>query len=281
MHTPNHYSIFYPSDADELALVSAQRPRLHTTKALSSLPGAILCPHASYPMILDLLHESFSAVNDLTVDLVVILAPLHQEALAVDAPHFLFTPSGKGITVGHAELTYAHTVRQQLLAAFPMALKEEDSYFQEEPAVELTLPLCSSYCKGAEVLPLLTATKDSEQIRLYARMLKHIVSLVPHTLFVVSANLNGILPGPIATEHATELVDLLQEGTPLLRNVQSHQISSCGIAAFEALRHQSWGHTQWSFNKFSVEGTQCTTLPNTYTTKERIVWHASAIRKEV
>ena len=279
MHTSEHHTIFYPSDPIELSSQCAKRPCL--TNKLTNLPSAIITPHASYAVVLDLLHQSFSAVADLKPKLVVILAPLHQEALDIDKPHFLFVPTGEGIILPHTEIRYSTETRDTLLSLFGETIKAENSYFVEESAVELTLPFVDAYCKGVPVLPLLTNTVDAEQCRTYAAIVKKIVTLVPETLFVLSANLNAILLAPLATEHASNLVSLLERGEPLLESLRSKHISSCSIAAFEALRHQSWGKNRWSFTLFSTEGRKCEHFPQEFKTKERLVWHASATRKEV
>ena len=282
MHTSEHHTIFYPSNPEELSALCAERHELtNKENKLTSLPSAIIAPHASYAMVLDLLHQSFSAITELKPKLVVILAPLHQQALDIDKPHFLFVPTGEGIKLPHTEITYATELRATLLSLFGDAIKAENSYFVEEAAVELTLPLVDAYCKGVPVLPLLTNTWDADECRTYASIVKKIVTLVPETVFVLSANLNAILPAPLATEHASKLVSLLERGEPLLESVRSKQISSCSIAAFEALRHQSWGKNGWNFTLFSTEGEAFELLPQEFKTKERIVWHASAKRKEV
>jgi len=284
MHTSEHHTIFYPDDPEELSAQSARRPELTSkTDKLTSLPAAIIAPHASYPVALDLLHQSFSAVSELCPKLVVILAPLHQQALDIDKPQFLFFPTEEGITLPHTEIMYATEIRSTLLSLFTDAIKAENSYFVEEAAVELTLPLVDAYYKGIPVLPLLTNTVDADQCRTYAAVVKKIVALVPETLFVVSANLNAILPSELALDHANAVVSLLEKGEPLLESVRSKRISSCSIAAFEALRHQGWGKNGWAFTLFSTEGRACVQLPKQIQiqTKERLVWHASATRKEV
>ncbi len=282
MHTSEHHTIFYPNDPEELTAQSARKSEL-TAKdnKLTRLPAAIIAPHACYAVALDLLHQSFSAITELNPKLVVILAPLHQEVLDIDKPHFLFVPTEDGIKLPHTDFSYDTELRNTLLSLFGDVIQAENSYFVEEPAVELTLPLVDAYCKDIPVLPLLTNTLDSDQCRTYAAILKKIVSLVPETVFVVSANLNAILPAPLATEHAKTLISHLERGEPLLESVRSKQISSCGIAAFEALRHQSWGKNGWDFTLFSTEGEAFETFPKEFITKERIVWHASAKRKEV
>ncbi len=282
MHKSEHHTIFYPADGRELALQSAQREEpFEATKKLSNLPCAILAPHASYTFILETLHRSFSSVADLKPKLVVLLGPLHQEPLEVDKPHFIFTPTGEGIKVPHTTISYATDIQSTLLELFESEIKAENSYFVEESAVELTLPFVDSYTPGTPVLPLLTATTDPKECKIYGAILEKIVALVPETLFVVSANLNAVLPAALATEHASTLVRLLEGGEPLLDALRSKYISSCGIAAFEALRHQRWGAKGWSFTSFATGGEAFFQLPQEYVSKERIVWHASAIRKEV
>ncbi|MFA6681953.1 MAG: AmmeMemoRadiSam system protein B [Sphaerochaeta sp.] len=282
MHKSEHHTIFYPHDRETLSAQCAIRiGQTDKGDKLSSLPSAILTPHASYTHVLKLLHKSFLAVSSLQPKLVVILAPLHQEALDVDKPHFLFVPTGEGIRLPHTDIHYATEIRNTLLSLFGDDIKAENSYFIEEPAVELTLPLTDSYAKGVPVLPMLTNTHDATECRTYASILEKITALVPETLFVLSANLNANLPSKLATEHASTLVRLLEDGEPLLESLRSKQISSCGIAAFEALRHQKWGKNEWVFTSFSAEGEPFARIPHEFITKERIVWHASAKRKEV
>ncbi len=282
MHPSEHHTIFYPGDPLQLTSKSAKRSDgQDKTSKLTSLPAAIMTAHASYDVVLDLLHRSFSAVTSLSPKLVVILAPLHQQALDIDKPHFLFVPTGDGIKLPHTEIHYATELRKSLLSLFSDSIKAEQSYFIEESATELTLPLADAYFTGVPVLPLLTNTVDAEQCRTYAEVVKTIVAKVPETLFVLSANLNAILPSALATEHAKTLVTLLECGEPLLGRFRSKQLSSCSIAAFEALRLQSWGNSGWDFTLFSTGEEPCETLPQEYITKERIVWHASAKRKEV
>ena len=282
MHPSEHHTIFYPGDAEELKAQSAPRwEQTEKESRLTSLPSAIITPHASYAVSLTLLHQSFSALANMQPKLVVILAPLHQEALDIDNPHFIFVPTGDGMRLPHTEIAYATELRTTLLSLFSDAIQAENSYFVEESAVELTLPLVDAYCKNVPVLSLLTHTRDADQCRTYAAILKKIVALVPETVFVVSANLNAILPSNLATQQARTLVTLLEKGEPLLDSVRSKRISSCSIAAFEALRHQSWGKNGWDFTLFSAERETYKTLPPELVTKERIVWHASAKRKEV
>ncbi|MDY0289805.1 MAG: AmmeMemoRadiSam system protein B [Sphaerochaeta sp.] len=282
MQRSEHHTIFYPSDAQDLtAQCAVRKGRGSTPNTLTTLPCAILTPHAGYPYVLDLLHESFSALGTLKPKLVVILAPLHQEPLEADRPHFLFAPEGAGITLPNSTIRYATETLSTLLSHFGDSIKAENSYFVEEAAVELTLPLVASYALGVPVLPLLSATTDAKQCRTYASIVEKIVALEPQTAFVVSANLNAILGPALATEHAKTVVTLLERGEPLLDSLRSKYISSCSIAAFEALRLQSWGGRGWEFTLFSTEGKTFETLPQEYITKERIVWHASARRKEV
>ena len=282
MHTSEHHTIFYPNAPEILTAQSAKREgQCSEESRLQNLPSAILTPHASYAYVLETLHQSFSAMADLKPKLVVILGSLHQEPLDVDKPHFLFVPTGEGITLPHTTLRYATEVRTSLLSLFADAIKSENSYFAEEAAVELTLPLADAYAKGVPVLPILTNTVDAKECRTYAAILEKIVTVVPETLFVLSANLNANLPAKLATEHASTLVKLLQEGEPLLESVRSRQTSSCGTAAFEALRLQKWGKNGWIFSSFASDGKVFAHLPQEYLAKERIVWHASAKRKEV
>ncbi|MDT4763122.1 AmmeMemoRadiSam system protein B [Sphaerochaeta sp. PS] len=279
MHKSEHHTILYPSDPQELA--ACCNPEDATdAKKLTTLPAAILTGHASYEVVLPLLHNSFSQASTLKPKLVVILGSLHQEPLEVDKPHFLFTQPGEGITLPNTTIRFATEIRDALLALFPDDLASEQSYFIEEPGVELTLPVVGAYFAGVPALSLLTNTSDPKECRTYGTILARIVSMAPETLFVVSANCCANLPSPLATSHSRKLVSLLESGAPLLDELRSRSISSCGIAAFEALRRQSWGVGRWEFTKFATGSTQFASLPIEHNPKERIVWHASAKRIE-
>jgi len=278
MHKSQHHTIFYPADQEELA--SACRVR-ESKPLLTKLPGALLVPHASYSGVLELLHTGFSASASVKPELVVVLGSLHQEPLEDDAPHFLFAPSGEGISLPNGPVLFAQTIRDSLVAKFGQSLSIQDSYFIEESCIELTLPMVTSYFGSVPVLPILSCSRGAKESKSYAELLENIVSMVPNTLFIVSANLNALLPSPLACTQTRSLIELLETGKPLLKAQKEKAISSCGIASLDALQRQKWGLSTWKFIALASQGTQYASLPDTIDTKEKIVWHGTAIKGEM
>ena len=277
MHKCQHHTIFYPADQEELLTACKKR---ESKPLLTKLPGALLVPHASYKSVLEILHKGFSACANARPELVVILGSLHQNPLEIDAPHFLFAPSKEGIRLPDGEVFFATTIRDTLVSSFPDCLSIQDSYFLEEPCIELTLPMVTSYFGQVPVLPILSSSCGAKESRTYASLIKEIVSMVPNTLFIVSANLNALLPPSIACTHAINQISLLELGKSLLDAQNEKTISSCGIASLEALQRQNWGMKAWDFIALACQGTEYTIVPDTIDIKEKIVWHGAAIKRE-
>ncbi len=268
-----YHMIFYPENRHELNLATAPRK---SASGLHSLPAAILVPHAAYKFSLEALHRGFSAVADLNPSLVVFLGPLHQEVLLEDAPAFLFSSRSEGIVIAGKKHLFATSLQEELAEKHPGILALEDSYLEEEPALELTLPMIDSYFPSVPVLPILSGTCTSEQARSYGKVLNDIRTRKPRVLFVVSANANALLPSPQAEEDAKTFTERLQSGQSLLENRRNERISSCGAASLEALRQLSLFHGNWVITgRFDNQGEHTTMDPRTET-KEKHVWHISA-----
>jgi AmmeMemoRadiSam system protein B len=277
MHKSEHHAIFYPEDKTELEEACTKR---ESNKHLTKLPGAILVPHSAYFWSLNLLHDGFAAAQRLQPKLVVLLGSLHQEQLQSDLPCFVFTPSGDGVTIPTADMFFSMELRDSLMQKFPNALAVQDSYFIEEPCIELTLPMVHSYFPQIPVLPLLLGNLEAKQVKTLSSLLSQIAKEVQEVLFVVSANVTAILPPELATKQARQFASLLTEGLPLLEEQRQGKVSSCGISALEALRNQTWGSPNWDFVSFQCKDRQFDQVPDTFDEKDKIVWHCAALRGE-
>ncbi|AEV30980.1 putative dioxygenase [Sphaerochaeta pleomorpha str. Grapes] len=277
MHKSEHHAIFYPQDKDELEEACTKR---EPKKSLTKLPASILVPHASYDWSLDLLHDGFAGAQTLHPQLVVLLGSLHQEQLQGDLPCFIFAPSGDGVSIPTGKVLFPTELRDELTARFSDALSLQDSYFIEEPCIELTLPMIHSYFPQVPVLPFLMGNLDARQVRTLSALLSQIAEETKDVLFVVSANVTAILPSEIATEQARQFASLLKAGAPLLEEQRHGKVSSCGISALEALRGQTWGSSHWDFISFQCKDQKFDEVPDTFDEKDKIVWHCAALRGE-
>jgi AmmeMemoRadiSam system protein B len=277
MHKSEHHAIFYPQDAKELEQACAKR---EAEEHLFKLPGAILVPHAAYDWSLDLLHKGFAGAGALQPKQIVLLGSLHQEQLQGDKPCFLFVPSQEGISLPTGQVLFPTSLRDNLVKQYPHALAIQDSYFTEEPCIELTYPLLHSYFPSVPVLPFLMGNLDSKQVKILSTILSKIAEENGQTLFVVSTNMNAILPSAIATEQARLLATVLEEGSPLLESQRQHRISPCGLSSLEALRTQTWGSPNWNFLAFQYKDQQFNKLPETLEETDKVVWHCTALRGE-
>ncbi len=272
-----HHMIFYPEDAAELAKATAKRKG---TIKLSKLPGAILAPHAAYSEIKEALHRSFEVAGDLKVSLVVFLGALHQEVLEQDAPAFLFTSLQDGITIAGKDHSFSSDVIKTLLQKFPNSMRACDSYFEEESALELTLPFINSYLGEVPVLPILSGSASSEQIKIYENVLKTILEYEPNTLFIVSSNACALLPSPQAEEDTQTLINRLSVGENLLENKRGERISSCNTASLSAVNNTLGTNKKWVFTGLFSKHEEHTEIVSMEPPKDKHVWHLSAYKEE-
>ncbi len=244
---------------------------------MHSLPTAILVPHASYDMVCEALHRSFERVQSLKPSIVVFLGPLHQEVLAEHEPAFLITFASKGIRIAGREHHFHEALTEKLCSKFPDIIRQDDSYFIEEPAFELTLPFIDSYFCGVPTLALLCAGCDKQQLSLYCRVLEHITNQFSSVLFIVSSNANALLPSPEAAKHASAFLDAITSGTSLCEGQRMHVISSCNSAALDAVARQKWACGTWDVTGIFTGGSERTGILAEPDEKEKRVWHISAV----
>ena len=269
MLEPHHHTLFYP--ASEKALSDATEARERSAKKLT-LPGAILCPHASYSFVLQALHRSFTSVGAIKPSLVVFLGPLHKEILTSDEPAFLVSTEREGIRIGALECRFSPILIKTLQKEFPSALCCQDSYFEEEAAFELTIPFIESYFPGVPVLPLLSGGMNSKQIKTYAQILNSIVERQNDTLFIISANANALLPSQQAQIQAEAFLSSLQSGQGFLDNL----VSSCNKNSLQALSLLPSIKGPWQMTGLFCKGEEYDQIQSFSDTKEKYVWQCTA-----
>ncbi|MEA4859043.1 MAG: AmmeMemoRadiSam system protein B [Sphaerochaeta sp.] len=273
MLEPLHQVIFYPEDPAALS----QATQVRTSPVhLSTLPSALLCPHASYDQSLEALHRSFALTTHLHAKLVVVLVPLHQEVLMCDEPAFLFSQKGEGMVLGGNPVRFATSLLAYLQALYAPHLALEASYFEEESAFELTLPFINSYLPNTEVLGLAVGTCTKTQLETLERLLTTITDYEEQTLFIVSTNANALLPNDVAAEHAQHLAACLRRGDNLWEAQQHHLVSCCNLPSLEAIRRQKWARQGWNINSWFCKGQEYPHPVVVGEGKEKIVWHLSA-----
>ena len=273
MLEPRHQVIFYPEDPVSLS----EATQIRTSPVhLSTLPSALLCPHASYDMSLQALHKSFARTAGLRPNLVVVLVPLHQEVLMCDEPAFLFSLEGEGMVIGGKPIRFATDVLAHLKALYTPHLALQESYFEEESAFELTLPFINSYVPDTPVLGLAVGTCSKPQLNVLERLLASITDYEKKTLFIVSSNANALLPNDVAAEHAQHLGECLRRGDSLLEAQQHHLLSCCNLPSLEAIRRQKWATRGWNINSWFCKGQEYPHPVVVGEGKEKIVWHLSA-----
>ncbi|MBZ4673665.1 MAG: hypothetical protein JG773_635 [Spirochaeta sp.] len=269
----HHHTIFYPEEQETLSLATAKR---EADVYLRSLPSAILVPHAAYQFSLEALHRSFSVAGHLQPSLIVFLGPLHQEVLEADAPSFLFTSSMEGISIAGVEHRFATTLIKELTILHAPFFVQQDSYLEEEPALELTLPMIHSYFGNVPVLPILASSCTREQIQTYHTLLESVVRQEKDVLFIVSANANALLPSPQAEDDARTFVSRLQTGAGLLENRREERISSCNSSSLEALRKLTVLSGNWTVGGYFDKQGEQPEIKEHNDMKEKHVWHISA-----
>ena len=129
-----------------------------------------------------------------------------------------------------------------------------NSYFEEEPAIELQLPYIHHLFRNHPVIPLLAGTPSSQKSKNLAKILG---TFKPEeTLFVVSTNLTGDLPAKRAKNHAETAVGILEgkNRTPLLETLRKKGISMCGTHILEALRRTGFFAENWKILGYHKAG---------------------------
>lgn len=263
-----HHTIFYPEERDRLDEATRRRSGEGTLK---NLPSALLVPHATYLMIGETLHRTFSHAASVNPKLVVFLGPLHQPVLERDKPAFLFAPGSN--TFEQVERTYRleGTVIDELTAGFP--IRRASYYYEEEPAFELTLPFIDSYLAPEAILPLIGKVEDANQINQLILVLKKIVHRQPKTLFVLSSNASKLLPHREASDEANHFIeDLIQEHRSLgIR-------SSCNWGMLEAMNRSALVKGRWRIASMALKGTGYDGISEAKNESGLMTWHIGAYK---
>lgn len=149
----------------------------YSKAVLTSLPAAIIVPHARFDRIALLVEEAFGYASGLKPCLVAVLAPLHRSPLANDMGLTAITTPMRTIS--------GRTFNVRIAKTDSPLVAERQSYFEEEPACEELYPAISRTFPEAEVLPLLCAGSTAG----LGSLISQIMSQNPSTLFIISTNM--------------------------------------------------------------------------------------------
>ncbi len=263
-----HHTIFYPKERTLLDEVTTKRS---TEGVLKTLPAALLVPHATYSMIGEVLHQTFASAASLKPDLVVFLGPLHQPVLEADKPSFLFAP--KEPLIEQASKTYPidNLLLSELIKHYPIS--RASSYYEEEPAFELTLPFIDSYLNPRAILPLIGRIDRAAQRATLSTILNRIVDLQKSVVFVISANASGLLPFNEANQEAHYFIDDLNAEKDALE-----ARSSCNWGALEAINKSGLIPGAWEITSQSLKGTEYPRLDDAQSEAGLMTWHIGAYK---
>lgn len=257
MRSARHSGLYYPQDGP--ALKDQVRPKEATA---SVRPTALLLPHAAWPHILALLHQTLALTQSLSPALILLLAPHHGEqknsALKITGSAGLFLP--------HQEIPFARDLAAGLAKQF--SLQVDEGAFDDESSWELLLPLLSSYHPGVPILPILNSELTGSHKNNLASLLKEIKRSHPSTLFVVTANANPPLPSPLAEESARRFASALKGGGEALGE-------SCNRSALSALASVLTG--AWTITSHMCKGRVYEAIPPSLDEQEKHVWHIGAL----
>jgi len=266
--TTYHHTIFYPEEREPLDEATYKRSEAGTLK---SLPSALLLPHAAYSMIGEALHQTFAHASSLKPELVVFLGPLHQPVLDRDKPAFLFAPAADTFEQAGRTYQFDEAMIGELTLGFP--IRRAASYYEEEPAFELTLPFIDSYLAPKAILPLIGKVENSNQIAQLILALKTIVQRQPKVLFVLSANASELLPQREATDEANHFIE------DLIHEHQSLGIrSSCNWGMIEAMNRSALVKGRWKIASAFLKGTDHGRITDTKNESGLMTWHIGAYK---
>lgn len=231
-HRSIGHDIFYPSDPVELSRLV--QGALGSAREVCSLPAALLAPHASYETAADLLGRTYRQAALCEPKHIVILAPLHREKLHEHTPYLLFYPEGASLQAGPVSLPLDKEMLSHMCGESG-TITGTNSYFLEEPAIELQLPFIHELFGSVSILPILTGENSSAAAHEAAKLLK----LLPReeTLFIITSNATGYKRRELAQQEASRLEQLFSAGETgnLLEKLHRKEISMCAAAAAAAL----------------------------------------------
>lgn len=257
MRSPRHGGLYYPQDGPTLQ--DQIRAREGETAAR---PTALLLPHAAWPHILPLLHQTLAQARSLSPALIVLLAPHHgkrkNSALMISA--------ASGLSLPHQEVPFARDAATALATRFSLQVDEEA--FDDESSWELLVPLLSSYYPGVPILPILTGELSGSHRNNLTSLLKEIKKADPSTLFVVTANANPPLSSPSAEASARRFASSLEEGGEV-------EGESCNRSALSSLGSVLGG--AWRIVGYMRGGTAYDAIPPSLDEQEKHVWHIGAL----
>ena len=239
-------AIFYPTDPEATA---DETERLITATPvdfqLTSLPAAVLSPHAAYESAGAVMGAAYHSARGLDPARIIIIAPLHADILAEDAAVRLelFLPHAEQFRCAGALIPIDVHAVDEITGMLPYAARRS-SYFSEEPAIELQLPFLHNLYPGIPVIPLFAGNRSAGGAR-------NLVPLITRyadgkTLFVCTSNATAHLPAEAAADHAAMSHRLLtgEESRSPFAPETRHASSMCGIHILEAFR-KSRIFAQW------------------------------------
>ncbi|MBL7007276.1 MAG: AmmeMemoRadiSam system protein B [Spirochaetia bacterium] len=240
-------AVFYPADPATLHshVVTSMTTSQSGIQKITALPLAVISPHAAYAEVSEIMGKMYAELKNINPKNIVIIAPLHGDILTEDADYTLFFPEAEafsmpGFTIPIDQITLQEIDRTSDSAAM------RNSYFEEEPAIELQLPYIRQLFGEHSVIPLLVGNPSSETSRELSKTLR--IFKPEETLFVVSTNLTGDLPSARAQIHAETAADILtgKDPSPLLEALGKKRISMCGAHILEAVKKTGYFTGIWT-----------------------------------
>jgi len=246
-------AVFYPSDPKTLhSLVINSMPRSQTgMHNFTSLPLAVISPHAAYSEVSEIMGEMYTKLQHIKPKNIVILAPLHGEILLEDAEYTTFYPEAEAFSLPGFTIPIDQTTLQKI-DQISDSITMRNSYFEEEPAIELQLPYIHQLFGEHPIIPLLVGNPSSRTSR---NLLKILKTFDPkETLFIISTNLTGDMPSDRAKTHADTAVNILtgKDSTPLLDALKKKRISMCGTHIIDSVKKTGLFADIWTIMGYHI-----------------------------
>ena len=240
-------AVFYPSDPETLHehVVNSMTLAQTGTQNLTLLPLAVISPHASYTEVSKIMGEMYAELQHINPKNIVIIAPLHGDILLEDAECTIFYPEAEAFSVPGFTIPIDQVTLQKI-DRISDSTAMRNSYFEEEPAIELQLPYIQHLFGDHPVIPLLVGNPSSQTSRDLSKILR---TFNPEeTLFIISTNLTGDLPSDRAKNHADAAVKILtgEDITPLLEALKKKRISMCGSHILESVKKTGFFTAKWT-----------------------------------
>jgi MEMO1 family protein len=239
-------AVFYPSDPETLLLqvttsITASQPKAQT---ISALPLAVISPHAAYAEVSEIMGNMYAELQHINPKNIVIIAPLHGDVLLEDTDYTTFYPEAEAFSMPGFSLPIDQVTLQRI-DRISDSTAMRNSYFEEEPAIELQLPYIRQLFGEHPVIPLLVGNPSSKTSRDLSKILRNFSP--DETLFIVSTNLTGDLPSDRAKTHADAAVNILtgKDNTPLLEALKKKRISMCGTHILESVKKTGYFTDTW------------------------------------